>query len=113
MEYRCTLQGSQLDPGDWYLDYQDVKFGTSQRLTCTNNGTWETDLVSMDFCPTGRNSCRDPKIASCHDRTVFCLAPLPNLFDMEYFDVTGPGIREKQVGSRVLYKCINRGEKLF
>ena len=112
VEYACNTayQGD----GEWYLDYQDVKFARLQRLVCTNNGTWQTDLDTGDFCPfTGADNCREPKIKGCQDRTVTCMAPLPEVPDMEYFDVTQSGLRSRQVGSSFLYRCKDRGEYLF
>lgn len=109
VEYACD-QGTGT-VGEWYLDYSDVKFGSSQRLTCTNNGTWETNLQTDDFCPlTGQgNTCTSPLVPDCHDRSIHCLSSPPNMPDMERFDVTPPGTELGHLGSAYIYRCINRG----
>lgn len=100
----------QCNTDDWYLDYKDLAFTSSIQLTCTDNSTWVSDVLSEDFCRDKTQNCQNFKMPDCQDRTVLCLQELPLPEDMIRTNLTSnETLHGYSLGAKYSYSCVEDG----
>ena len=72
---------------------------------------WMTTASTSTFCPDSSHECLNAKLATCQDRTIQCLDPLPSPAGIVRKDVTdNTTLNSQSLSAKFSFKCLTPGE---